>query len=58
MYFIRNGYVDLKMDGAVIDTLEDGDYFGEVALLSLPPSEELLKASRIVMCIRSGELHL
>ena len=26
-----------------VDTLRDGDFFGEDSLLSLPPSDELLK---------------
>ena len=43
MYFVRSGFVDLVMDGAVVDTIQAGDYFGEVALLSLPPTHELLK---------------
>ena len=43
MYFVRSGFVDLMMDGAVVDTIQAGDYFGEVALLSLPPTDELLQ---------------
>ena len=43
MYFVRSGFVDLVMDGAVVDSIAAGDYFGEVALLSLPPTHELLK---------------
>lgn len=45
MYFVRSGYVDLIMDGAVVDTIQPGDFFGEVALLSLPPTSELLQVS-------------
>ena len=45
MYFVRSGYVDLIMDGAVVDTVQPGDFFGEVALLSLPPTSELLQVS-------------
>ena len=43
MYFVRSGFVDLVMDGAVVDTIQPGDYFGEVALLALPPTHELLQ---------------
>lgn len=43
MYFVRSGFVDLIMDGAVVDTVQAGDFFGEVALLSLPPTSELLE---------------
>ena len=43
MYFVRTGFVDLVMDGAVVDTIQAGDYFGEVALLALPPTHELLQ---------------
>ena len=43
MYFVRTGFVDLMMDGAVVDTIQAGDYFGEVALLALPPTHELLQ---------------
>ena len=43
MYFVRTGFVDLMMDGAVVDTIQTGDYFGEVALLALPPTHELLQ---------------
>lgn len=43
MYFVRSGFVDLVMDGAVVDTIQAGDYFGEVALLALPPTHELLQ---------------
>ena len=43
MYFVRSGFVDLVMDGAVVDTIAAGDYFGEVALLALPPTHELLQ---------------
>ena len=45
MYFVRSGFVDLVMDGAVVDTIAAGDYFGEVALLALPPTHELVKVS-------------
>ncbi|KAL3143545.1 Potassium/sodium hyperpolarization-activated cyclic nucleotide-gated channel 3 [Trebouxia sp. C0009 RCD-2024] len=43
MYFVRSGFVDLVMDGAVVDTIPPGGYFGEVALLTLPSKDELLK---------------
>ena len=43
MYFVRSGFVDLLMDGAVVDTVQAGDYFGEVALLTLPPADELMQ---------------
>ncbi len=43
MYFVRSGFVDLVMDGAIVDTIQAGDYFGEVALLALPPTHELLQ---------------
>ena len=49
MYFVRTGFVDLVMDGAVVDTIQAGDYFGEVALLALPPTHELLQV-RIITC--------
>lgn len=45
MYFVRSGFIDLIMDGAVVDTVQPGDFFGEVALLSLPPTSELLQVS-------------
>ena len=48
MYFVRSGFVDLVMDGAVVDTIQAGDYFGEVALLSLPPTHELLKVPPVL----------
>ena len=43
MYFIRSGYVDLIMDKLVVDTLREGDFFGEDALLSLPPADMLAR---------------
>ena len=43
MYFIRSGYVDLIMDKLVVDTLHDGDFFGEDALLALPPPKVLAR---------------
>ena len=43
MYFIRSGYVDLIMDKLAVDTLRDGDFFGEDALLALPPPEVLAR---------------
>ena len=45
MYFVRSGFVDLLMDGAVVDTIQAGDYFGEVALLALPPTHDLLQVT-------------
>lgn len=45
MYFIKHGYVDLLVDGVVVDTVREGDYFGEVALLPLPSKEELLEVN-------------
>ena len=41
VYFIRSGYVDLIMNKAVVDTLRDGDFFGEAALMELPSAQEL-----------------
>lgn len=41
MYFVRAGFVDLIIDGTVADTVHPGDVFGEVALLTLPPEDEL-----------------
>ena len=49
MYFVRSGFVDLVMDGAVVDTIAAGDYFGEVALLALPPTHELLQVHIITV---------
>ena len=49
MYFVRSGFVDLVMDGAVVDTIQPGDYFGEVALLALPPTHELLQVPVILV---------
>ena len=49
MYFVRSGFVDLVMDGAVVDTIQAGDYFGEVALLALPPTHELLQVHIITV---------
>ena len=49
MYFVRSGFVDLVMDGAVVDTIAAGDYFGEVALLALPPTDELLQVYILAM---------
>ncbi len=43
MWFVLSGFVDLVMDGAVVDTIQAEDYFGEVALLALPPTHELLQ---------------
>ena len=45
MYFIKHGYVDLLVDGVVVDTVREGDYFGEVALLPLPSPEDLLQVT-------------
>lgn len=41
MYFVRSGFVDLVMDGAVADTVYPGGMFGEVALLAMPPVHAL-----------------
>ena len=41
LYFLRSGYVDLVMNKAVVDTLRDGDFFGEAALMELPSEEDL-----------------
>jgi membrane protein len=38
MYFIVAGQVELRQQGKVIRTLEAGDYFGEMALLSNTPT--------------------
>ena len=43
MYFVCSGFVDLVMDGAVVDTIYAGDYFGEIALLALPPTHDHLQ---------------
>lgn len=48
MYFVRSGFVDLVMDGAVVDTIPPGGYFGEVALLTLPSKDELLKVHQLL----------
>lgn len=45
IYFMRSGYVDLIMNKAVVDTLRDGDYFGEAALMELPSPQELQQVS-------------
>lgn len=61
MYFVRSGFVDLVMDGAVVDTIQAGDYFGEVALLALPPTHELLQvahhACTSLACMHSIPMH-
>jgi membrane protein len=38
MYFIVSGQVELRQQGRVIRTLQAGDYFGEMALLSNTPT--------------------
>ncbi|KAK9787865.1 hypothetical protein WJX73_005550 [Symbiochloris irregularis] len=43
VYFIRSGYVDLIMNKKVVDTLHDGDFFGEAALMELPSEEDLME---------------
>ena len=51
MYFIRAGYVDLIMDKLVVDTLRDGDFFGEDALLAMPPADQLARVSVLLSVI-------
>jgi membrane protein len=38
MYFIVAGQIELRQQGKVIRTLQAGDYFGEMALLSNTPT--------------------
>ena len=33
IYFIKEGQVDIKIDGKIIYTLKEGDYFGEISVL-------------------------
>ena len=33
IYFIKDGQVDIKLDGKIIYTLKEGDYFGEISVL-------------------------
>ena len=33
IYFIREGEVDIKVDGNIIRTLKEGDFFGEISVL-------------------------
>ena len=33
IYFIKDGEVDIKIDGKIIRTLKEGDYFGEISVL-------------------------
>ena len=33
IYFIKEGEVDIKIDGNIIRTLKEGDYFGEISVL-------------------------
>lgn len=34
MYFIQEGEVQIVSDGQLVSTLQSGDYFGEVALIT------------------------
>eukprot|EP00884_Botryococcus_braunii_P019155 jgi/Botrbrau1/5923/Bobra.0366s0097.1 len=40
MFFVRSGFVDLQVNKQVADTLSDGQFFGEAALLIVPSDEE------------------
>ena len=51
VYFIRSGYVDLIMNKAVVDTLRDGDFFGEAALMELPSQQDLQQVSSTSLCL-------
>ena len=33
IYFIKEGQIDIKLDGKIIYTLKEGDYFGELSIL-------------------------
>lgn len=46
VYFIRSGYVDLIMNKKVVDTLHDGDFFGEAALMQLPSDGDLTEVRK------------
>jgi len=37
LYMLRRGYVDIIRDGAVINTVGPGDFFGEIAVLGEMP---------------------
>ena len=51
LYFVRAGFVDLTIDGTVADTVHPGDMFGEVALLALPPEDELTQVCPALPCL-------
>jgi voltage-gated potassium channel len=45
MYFVIRGRLDvLTKEGAVINTLQDGDFFGEIALFSDQPRSASVRA--------------
>ena len=37
MYFVKRGTVEIQVDNKVMKTLNEGDYFGEMALLRDEP---------------------
>lgn len=43
IYFVQAGFVDLIIDGSVADTVYTGEMFGEVALLCVPPLQDLVQ---------------
>ncbi|MGB1014065.1 MAG: serine/threonine-protein kinase [Nannocystaceae bacterium] len=68
LYMLRKGYVDIVRDGAVINTVGPGDFFGEIAVLGEMPRTAsanavgevdalVLEASRFRRAVlESGEL--
>ncbi len=43
-YLIRRGAVEVSVDGTVIDTMKEGDFFGEISLLTGKPRNATVRA--------------
>jgi CRP-like cAMP-binding protein len=61
MYAVREGTVEIVLKGAVIDTIEEGQFFGEMSLVDTAPRSATARAktdAKIIPVDRSRFLFL